>query len=112
MSPKIGVYAVTPMHLENVINQIDGAIQSCVVGVFDENLLYDLIYAFVIIDKSKVDLTEEFVMNFVNERVIDAKRITGGVKFVDKFPLTPSGKIMNRELKRIAEEIHKLKILK
>jgi len=103
---KTGMH-ITPIQLEEVINEIDGVIQSCVVGVFDDKVFYDIVYAFVIKDKSKVELTEEFVMNYVNERVIEAKRITGGVQFVDKFPMTPSGKILNRKLKEIAKQINK-----
>ena len=106
-APGYGALIVAPIEIEDIINEIDGVMMSAVVGVFDMEIFLDIIYAFVIIDKSKVELTEEFVMNYVNSRVIEAKRITGGVQFVDKFPLTPSGKVLNRELKEVAKEIHK-----
>jgi acyl-coenzyme A synthetase/AMP-(fatty) acid ligase len=109
IGPKSGVCTLAPIQLEEIINKIDGVVQSCVVGVFDENLFYDVIYAFVIKEESKVDLTEEFVLNYVNEKVNDAKQITGGVYFVVKFPSTPSGKVLIRELKKIAAEINKAK---
>jgi hypothetical protein len=32
------------------------------------------------------------------DRVIDQKKIRGGVIFVKEFPLTPSGKIIKKEL--------------
>ena len=112
IGPTSGVCTLAPIELETIINEIDGVIQSCVVGVFDENLFYDVIYAFVIKDVEDVNLTEEFVMNYVNGKVIDAKRITGGVYFVEKFPLTPSGKVLNRELKKIAADMHRQRNLK
>ncbi|CAG9811411.1 unnamed protein product [Chironomus riparius] len=102
---------VTPIELEEVINEIDGVMQSCVVGVFDNEEFYDIIYAFVIKDKANIELTEEFVMNFVNSRVTEAKRITGGIYFVEAFPMTPSGKVLNRKLKELAMEIHAKKLL-
>ena len=58
MSTKGSVFSITPIQIEEVINEIDGVIQSCVVGVFDENLFYDIIYAFVIKDKGNANLTE------------------------------------------------------
>ncbi|XP_070507513.1 uncharacterized protein [Chironomus tepperi] len=102
MIKSINSYKVTPIEIESIINEIDGVIQSCVVGVFDEEVFYDKIYAFVIKDQARDDLTEEFIVNFVNAKVIEEKKITGGVHFVDKFPMTPSGKVLNRELKKIA----------
>jgi acyl-coenzyme A synthetase/AMP-(fatty) acid ligase len=101
-----GALIVTPIEIEEIINEIDGVMQSAVVGVFDMKIFLDTIYAFVIKDKSKVELTEEFVLNYVSDRVIEAKRITGGVIFVDKFPITPSGKVFYRKLKETATEIH------
>jgi len=102
MIKSIGSYKVTPIEIESIINEIDGVIQSCVVGVFDEEVFYDKIHAFVIKDQARDDLTEEFIANFVNLKVIEQKRITGGVHFVDKFPMTSTGKVLNRELKKMA----------
>ncbi|KAL7014622.1 hypothetical protein ACKWTF_016033 [Chironomus riparius] len=107
--PKSGICTLAPIELETIINEINGVIQSCVVGFFDKHLFYDIIYAFVIKDAEEVNLTEEFVMNYVNTKVIDGKRITGGVYFIEKFPLIPSGKVLSRELKKIATEINKNK---
>ncbi|KAL7013479.1 hypothetical protein ACKWTF_015415 [Chironomus riparius] len=102
MIKSIESHNVTPIELESIINEMHGVIQSCVVGVFDEDVFYDKIHAFVIKDQARDDLTEEFIVNFVNRRVIEEKRISGGVHFVDKFPMTPSGKVLNQELKKLA----------
>ncbi|XP_070507515.1 uncharacterized protein [Chironomus tepperi] len=108
MIKSVGSYKVTPTEIESIINEIDGVIQSCVVGVFDEEVFYDKIHAFVIKDQTREDLTEEFIVNFVNGKVIDEKKISGGVHFVDKFPMTPSGKVLNRELKKMASALNKI----
>jgi 4-coumarate--CoA ligase len=100
---KFNNYQVTPSELETIINSIDGVVSSCVVGVAEENTGNDIIYAFVIPQKPR-KLTEEVVLNYVNERVIDQKRLRGGVYFVEKFPLGPSGKVEKKFLKKVAEE--------
>lgn len=53
-----------------------------------------------------MNLTEEFILKYVNERVIEGKKITGGVSFADTFPMTASGKVKNVELRKLAREIH------
>lgn len=95
---------ITPLEIESIINEIEGVISSCVVGVYEEG--NDIIFAFVIKDE-KVELSEKFIENYVNEKVIDVKRIRGGVHFVKEFPLTPTGKVKNRELRETAEKIYK-----
>jgi len=99
-------FQITPVEIEKVINEIDGVKMSCVVGVFDDELFDDIIYAFVIKDKAKEELTEDFVAEYVNGKLIDVKKITGKVHFVDLIPLTPSGKALYREMKKIAVGIH------
>lgn len=81
-------------------------ISSCVVGVFEENKGNDLIYAFVIKDPAKSQLTEEFIKDYVEGKVIDAKKLRGGVYFRDAFPMTPSGKIQRNVVKKIAQKMY------
>lgn len=104
---KVKGFQITPHQIEKVINEIEGVQMSCVVGVFDDQLFDDIVYAFVIKDKNKEELTEKFIIDYVNGKLIDVKKITGGVHFVDAIPLTPSGKALYREIKKIAAEIHK-----
>jgi hypothetical protein len=56
----------------------------------------------VIKDENNVDLTEAFIENYVNERVSYMKQIRGGVHFLKEFPVTPTKKVKNRELKEMA----------
>lgn len=96
------IVAFTSQEIEEIINEIDGVIASDVVGVFDDGI--DLVYAFVIIDPSK-NLTEDEIKKFVSDRVIEQKRIKG-LKFLKKFPMTATGKVDKRELKKIAKIMH------
>jgi len=72
------------------------------VGVPELNTGNDIIHAFVIIDK-EANLDENFILNYVNERVIDPKRIRGGVHVVDAFPLGMTGKVDRKKVKEIWE---------
>jgi 4-coumarate--CoA ligase len=99
-------YQITPSELESVINGIEGVVSSCIVGVLKENTGNDIIHAFVIVDESK-GLTEDIVLNYVNERVMEPKRLRGGVHFVKTFPVGFSGKVNKRKLKDMAEMISK-----
>lgn len=66
------------------------------IGKPDENV-GELPTAFV----AKLDesLTEEEVINFVNKDASPAKKLRGGVIFVDEIPKNPSGKILRRQLR-------------
>lgn len=100
------IQQVYPSELESIINQIHGVVDSCVVGVFEENKGNDLIYAFVVKDPTRSHLTEEFIKDYVESKVIDAKKLRGGVHFLSVFPMTPSGKIQRTVIKEIAQKMH------
>ncbi|KAG5669211.1 hypothetical protein PVAND_017104 [Polypedilum vanderplanki] len=99
-----------PSELEAIINEIDGVVSSCVVGVHKENSENDIIHAFVIVDES-INLTEIQIENFFNSKVIEQRKLRGGVHFVKKFPLLLSGKINKKIMKAKCEEFMKEKIL-
>ena len=49
-------------------------------------------------DKHNIDLTEEAVQLFVEERTAHYKKLRGGVVFTETIPKTASGKILRRQL--------------
>ncbi|KAL7025584.1 hypothetical protein ACKWTF_013547 [Chironomus riparius] len=94
-------YQVTPSEIEAIINVINGVSSSCVVGVPEPNTGNDIIHAFVIIDK-EASLDKQFILNYVNDKVIDPKRIRGGVHIVDAFPLGMTGKVDRKKVKEMS----------
>lgn len=94
---------ISPAELESIIGDIKGVTGVCVVGAHPEDA-DDLIFAFVIKDS---DLTEKYIEDYVSGRVEDAKKIRGGVHFVDSFPLTVNGKIRRFEVRNCAQEKYK-----
>lgn len=68
----------------------------------------ELALAFVV-KQDDEELTEEDVKKFIAEKgASSAKRLHGGVIFVDEIPKNPSGKILRRELRELLKK-HELK---
>lgn len=56
--------------------------------------------AIIVLEQDAKDTTAEEIEKYIEERVQDKQRLRGGVKFVDSIPMTPSGKVKRRELRR------------
>lgn len=93
------------------MREIDGVIDACVVGIYEEAKKNDLIFGFVIKNPDYPKLTEKEILSYVNEKVDnDAKKIRGGVHFIPSFPLTPSAKVRRFIVKQIAQDLYNNKI--
>jgi 4-coumarate--CoA ligase len=62
----------------------------------------ELIRAYVVL-REGTSLTEDEVRVFVRKSLASYKAVTGGVVFVKEIPKSPSGKILKRVLKEMAE---------
>ncbi|XP_052863985.1 acyl-CoA synthetase 7-like [Anopheles cruzii] len=101
---KYNNYQVSPSDLEGIIQKLDGVKQVCVIGVPSADRASDLPMA--VVERtpgSKVQEAE--IVRLVDEQVADFKRLRGGVRFVDSFPMTPSGKILRRAVKKMIDEL-------
>lgn len=76
-----------------------------VVGKPDE-VAGELPLAFVV--RSNPNLKQEDVISFVRDRASPAKRLHGGVVFIDEIPKNPSGKILRRKLRELLQQ-HEIK---
>lgn len=52
-------------------------------------------------------VTEEEILK-VSEELGDIKRLRGGVRFLDKLPCTPSGKMDRKKLREMANEMSEI----
>lgn len=91
---------IAPAMLENIINSHPAVKFSVVIGIPHEED-GDHPMAVVILNNSQLNNNAEAIEAFVAEKVQDRQRLRAGVKFVEEFPLTPSGKIKRQELKRM-----------
>lgn len=72
------------------------------IGKADENV-GEVPVAFVV--KLDNSLTEQEVVDFVNRDASPAKKLRGGVIFVDEIPKNPSGKILRRQLRDFLSQL-------
>lgn len=98
-------YQVAPSELENFISGINGILSVCVVGIPDM-ISGDLAAAVIVKDFNNA-LTEQDVIDEVTGNFPQFKRLHGGAYFVDGLPLTPSGKIKKREVRKQAARMYK-----
>ncbi|XP_030369611.1 4-coumarate--CoA ligase 1 [Scaptodrosophila lebanonensis] len=90
-------FQVPPAEVEALLLTHDKIKDAAVIGKPDEEA-GELPMAFVV-KQTNVQLTEQDVIQFVNERASPAKRLRGGVIFVEEIPKNPSGKILRRVLR-------------
>lgn len=77
-------------------------IKDCgVIGKPDE-LAGELPLAFVV--KDDPNLTETEIVKYIHEKASPAKRLHGGVIFIDEIPKNPSGKILRRQLRQLLNQ--------
>ncbi|XP_012942397.1 4-coumarate--CoA ligase [Aplysia californica] len=90
---------VAPAELEALLLSHPALSDVGVVGIPDE-LAGELPKAFVV-KKANSSVTEEELIQFVEDQVTSVKCLRGGVQFVTEVPKTPSGKILRRILKEL-----------
>lgn len=98
-------YTSSPCEIESVIHKVTGLTEICVVGIEDLEHGNDLSTILVVKPKTCL-LNGEDIVKMVNERLSDYKKIRGGCYFIEKLPLTPSGKVKRREAKVIASDLY------
>ncbi|XP_014093250.1 luciferin 4-monooxygenase [Bactrocera oleae] len=92
-------FQVPPAEIEALLLTHRKIKDAAVIGKPDEES-GELPLAFVVKQPNAV-LSEDDVIKFVAENASPAKRLRGGVIFVDDIPKNPSGKILRRELREM-----------
>ncbi|EDX14173.1 4-coumarate--CoA ligase 1 [Drosophila simulans] len=95
-------FQVPPAEIEALLLTNDKIKDAAVIGKPDEEA-GELPLAFVV-KQANVQLTENEVIQFVNDNASPAKRLRGGVIFVDEIPKNPSGKILRRILREMLKK--------
>lgn len=90
---------VSPAELESVILKLPKVADVGVIGIPDP-VDCELPKAFVV--RKDESLSEEDVATFVKDHLVDYKQLRGGVEFVNAIPKSITGKIVRKELKKMA----------
>ncbi|KAL1517919.1 hypothetical protein ABEB36_001619 [Hypothenemus hampei] len=84
---------VQPALLEGILQQ-HPAVKQCIVVGIPHPVDGDHPVGVVVVHEDHLeDVTAEEIQDFVAKRVNDTHKLRGGVRFIDKLPLIPSGKI-------------------
>ena len=57
-----------------------------------------------VVRREGTSITADDIHNLMRERLAKYKQLTGGIKFLDQVPKSPSGKILKRVLREQAEQ--------
>lgn len=96
-------FQVPPAEIEALLLTHPNINDAGVIGIADE-AVGERALGFVVRKKNS-KLTEQEVLDFVNEKMSHAKRLHGGVRFIDSIPKNITGKILRRELRELAKDI-------
>lgn len=97
---------VPPAELEAILLTHPKIKDAAVIGIPDE-LTGEKALGYVV--RTDDSLTEQEVLDFVAKTTSIAKRLHGGVKFLEEIPKNPSGKILRRELRDLYKRSQELK---
>ncbi|CRK97985.1 CLUMA_CG011357, isoform A [Clunio marinus] len=98
-------YQINPSEIENIIESIEGVEVVSVVGIPDP-IAHNLPAAVIVKRPEFEDLTEQFIIDYVAEKLPEYKHLHGGAYFIDEIPMTPTGKILKRFVKVLAIKEH------
>ncbi|XP_055613182.1 uncharacterized protein LOC129759696 [Uranotaenia lowii] len=93
-----------PTEIEDIIQQVPGVNAACVVGLPTETGS-DLVTAFVVRAEGYETCDENRILEAARRKLPDYKQIRGGIFFGEKLPMTPSGKVLRRNVKVLLSEI-------
>ncbi|XP_045776708.1 4-coumarate--CoA ligase 1 isoform X1 [Maniola jurtina] len=94
-------FQVAPAELEALLLRLSGVADCGVVGRSDE-IAGELPVAFVV-PQPGASLSAQEIQAYVASKVSPAKRLRGGVIFVEEIPKNPSGKILRKELRKMLD---------
>jgi acyl-CoA synthetase (AMP-forming)/AMP-acid ligase II len=101
-------FQVPPAELEGILVSHPSINDVAVIGIYDKEQASELPRAYVVpaagLGKGEKEAQE--IVEWLNSRVANHKKLRGGVRFVDEIPKSVSGKILRRVLKEraLAEE--------
>ncbi|KAG9853593.1 hypothetical protein KCU77_g6462, partial [Aureobasidium melanogenum] len=99
---KVNGFQVAPAELEAVLLENDDIADAAVCALNKDH--EDRPRAYVVLKATaKGKVTEKDVVEWIATKVAKHKRLTGGVKFIDEVPKSPSGKIQRVVLREWAK---------
>lgn len=98
-------FQVPPEELEGYLLSHPDVEDAAVIGIFVEEQATEVPMALIVLARG-IDgnaAKEKQVLDWINTRVANHKRLRGGIRWVEEVPESPSGKILRRGLKLRAQ---------
>ncbi|KAF2266284.1 4-coumarate-CoA ligase 2 [Lojkania enalia] len=92
-------FQVPPAELEGILISHDNINDVAVVGIYNPEQATEVPRAYVVPSKGKTDTHAQEIVEWLNAKVANHKKLRGGVRFVEEIPKSVSGKILRRVLK-------------
>ncbi|KAI9506685.1 hypothetical protein BX070DRAFT_186406 [Coemansia spiralis] len=93
-------FQIPPAELEGLLTDHPDVIDSAVIPVYDEARASELPKAFVVLRPgSNRSGIEKEISEWIDKRVVNYKRLRGGIEIIDAIPKSATGKILRRVLK-------------
>ena len=90
-----------PTEIEDILQEIPSVRESLVFGFEDPNV-QELISAVIVVNPGQT-LTEQEVLDHVNNKVVDFKKIRGPILFRETIPRNSVGKLVRKEMRTWAQ---------
>ncbi|KAK4872931.1 hypothetical protein RN001_014960 [Aquatica leii] len=97
---KFSIYHISPIEIENAILSLEPVETAIVIGIPHET---DICHpmAIVKLKSNAKEISAKEIIKYVEDNFENKNRLRGGVKFVDNFPMTVTGKINRFKLKKM-----------
>lgn len=99
-------FQVAPAELEGVLVSHPAIAAAAVVGVYDKHQATELPLAFIELKPNHPRSTDTVnqIDAFVRAKVSHHKYLRGGIRFLDKVPVSASGKILRKEIRKLLQD--------
>ncbi|PKS06423.1 hypothetical protein jhhlp_007171 [Lomentospora prolificans] len=103
---KFNGFQVAPAELEGMLLGREDIIDTCVIGVWDNERQTEVPRAYVVIKPglTKDNALAQDIVEWLAKQTAPHKRLRGGVRFVDVIPKSQAGKLLRRVLKDQAKQ--------
>jgi acyl-coenzyme A synthetase/AMP-(fatty) acid ligase len=107
MSSTFCRFQVSPTELEEIIGQHSDVADAAVTSVWDDSEATEIPRAFVVPKRNVFgddrNILSKDIQEMVTSKVAGYKKLRGGVYFIDSLPRNPTGKLLRRELRKMAQ---------
>lgn len=106
---KVKGYQVAPAELEGLLLTHPQVASAAVIGIYDKEVGTEWPRAYIELkggrkEKGKEEEIAKDITSFIKKKTSPQKQLKGGVRFLDKIPASPSGKLLRKDLRALVKQ--------